>query len=140
MFKKACFFVLLLGWVFWASAYAQGTEEIVFSGIPVLKISEGGIDRVVENIKEDQASGLKCTITKIGEKYFWTTRNNVELIPIQSGAFLTFIATSGAGYVRIILSEQKAAAALMDETAKKYDYVEHMLIGLKSVTYFGKSR
>ena len=95
---------------------------------------------MAENIKANQAAGLKCTITRIGEKYFWTTRNNVEMIPIKSGAFLTLVATSGAGYVRIILPENKEAAALMDETEKKYDYVEHMLIGLRTVTYFGKAK
>ena len=120
--------------------HAQEVEEIVFSGIPALKISEGGVNRVVENIKTNQVSGLKCIITKIGEKYFWTTRNNVEMIPVKSGIFLTLVAVSGAGYVRIILPEHKGASALMDETEKKYDYVEHMLIGLRSVTYFGKAR
>ena len=137
MFLKSLFSVLLFGWAFLSQGYAQEAQEIIFSGVPVLRISEGGVDRVVENIKEEKAFEFKCVITKIGNKYFWSTRNNVELIPMQSGAFLTFVATSGAGYVRIIMSGLKDAAALTDETARQYDYVEHMLTGLKSVTYFG---
>ncbi|MDD5134171.1 MAG: hypothetical protein PHP01_02015 [Phycisphaerae bacterium] len=140
MFKKICLSALLLASVFLAHGYSQEAEKIIFSGIPVLKISEGGVSRVVEDVKEDKALEFKCTITKIGDKYFWTSRDNVELIRIQSRAYLTFVATSGAGYVRIILPEMKDAAALIDETEKRYDYVEHMLIGLKSVTYYGKSR
>ena len=62
------------------------------------------------------------------------------MLQIQSGAFVTFVATSGAGYVRIIPPDLKEAASLMDETEKKYDYVEHLVIGLKSVTYYGNSR
>jgi len=31
----------------------------------------------------------------------------------------------------------KDAASLMAETEAKYDYVEHLLIGLRSVTYYG---
>ena len=82
----------------------------------------------------------KCgKTTNTGFLYFWKTRNNVELILIQSGAFATFVATSGAGYVRVILPDLKEAASLMDETEKKYDYVEHMLIGLRSITYYGNS-
>lgn len=121
-------------------SYSQEAAGVVFTGIPVLKISEGGVDRVVENVKEDKALEFKCTITKIRDKYFWTTRDNVELIRIQSGAFLTFVATSGAGYVRIISPELKDVVTSMGETEKKYDYVEHMLIGLRSITYYGKSK
>ncbi len=138
MLKKICLSALLLTCVFLVRGYSQEAAEIVFTGIPALKISEGGVDRVVENIKEDKALEFKCVITKKGDKYFWTSRDNVELIRIQSGAFLTFVATSGAGYVRIISPELKDAAALMGETEEKYDYVEHMLIGLRSVTYYGK--
>ena len=111
-------------------------EEIILSGVPAIKISEGGTDRVVENLKAEEASAAECTITKVGDKYFWASRNNVELTPIQSGAFITFVATSGVGYVRMILPDLKEAVAVAsaDEAEKKFDYVEHMLLGLRSVT------
>lgn len=54
MFKKACLLVLLLGCVFLATTFAQETEEIIFSGVPIVKISEGGVNRVAENVKEEQ--------------------------------------------------------------------------------------
>jgi len=56
---------------------------------------------------------------------------------IESGAFITFLALTGAGYVRIIAPAHKAAASLMGDTERQFDYVEHALIGLKSVTYYG---
>ncbi len=139
MFKREILLVLLLGCSF-AQVYGQENGEIIFSGVPVKKISEGGTNRIVEDLKGEKALAVKCAITKIGDKYLWQTRNNVELILIQSGAFLTFVATSGAGYVRIIPPNLKNAAAVLDETEKKFDYLEHMLIGLKSVTYYGKSK
>ncbi len=140
MFKKICVLGMLLSCILAACGYAQENEEIVFSGTPVIKISEGGTSRVVEDLKSEKVLETECTITKIGDKYFWKTRNNVELFLVQSGAFVTFVATNGSGYVRIIPSNLKEAASLMDETEKKYDYVEHMLIGLRSVTYYGKSK
>ena len=139
MIKKIVLVLSLLG-VFWVPVSAQNIEEVVFSGTPVVKISEGGISRVVEDLKESKATEAECVIAQIGDKYFWKTRNNVEMIRMQSGAFVTFVAISGVGYVRIIPADFKKAASLMDETEKKYDYVEHMLIGLKSVTYFGNLR
>jgi hypothetical protein len=58
---------------------------------------------------------------------------------IDSGTFATFIALDGSGYIRIVISNLKVAASLMSDTETKYDYVEHMLIGLRSVTYYGIS-
>ena len=140
MLNKVCLLVLLLACLLLVKGYSKEDAEVVFTGIPALKISEGGVERVVEDINEDKASEFKCVITKKGDKYFWASRNNVELNRIQSGAFLTFIATSGVGYVRIISPELKDTAALMSETEEKYDYVEHMLIGLRAVTYYGKPK
>lgn len=131
---------LFLICVFLSPVYAQDIEEVIFSGVPIVKISEGGTSRVVEDLKGAKATESECVIVKIGDKYFWRTRNNVEMTRSQSGAFVTFVATSGAGYVRIIPYDLKEAASLMDETEKKYDYVEHMVIGLKSITYYGSSR
>lgn len=137
---KNIFSDLFLICVFLSPVYALDIEEVIFSGIPVVKISEGGTSRVVEDLKNAKATEAECVIVKIGDKYLWNTRNNVEMARIQSGAFITFVAISGAGYVRIIPPDFKEAASLMYETEKKYDYVEHMLIGLKSVTYYGNSR
>jgi len=65
-------------------------ELIIFTGVPEIKISEGGLNRVPENLTKDKAIKFKCTITKIDDKYYWTSRENVELIPIASGAFITY--------------------------------------------------
>ena len=37
------------------------------------------------------------------------------------GAFITFLAINGSGYVRIIKSQLKEAASLMSETEQKFD-------------------
>ena len=112
-------------------------EEIVFSGTPIVKISEAGLDRVVENIKGERAMDFRCVISKVGERYYWLTRENKELVKISSGAYDTFVALNGSGYVRIIPKDMKGAASLLAGTEGKFDYVEHLLLGLKSVTYYG---
>ena len=119
-------------------------EEIIFTGIPEIKISEGGISRVPETLSKSRAMEYKCTITRIDEKYYWTTRENVELIPISRGAFITFLAVEGQGYIRIVKPEMRETirkiGAMAGDPEEKFDYVEHLLLGLKTVTYYGKSK
>jgi hypothetical protein len=50
------------------------------------------------------------------------------------------VATDGSGYVRIINPALKKAASLMSPTEERFDYVEHLIIGLRSLTYYGAAR
>lgn len=117
-------------------------EAVIFTGIPEIKISEGGVSRVPENLNKEKAVKFKCTITIIDDKYYWTSRENIELIPISSGAFITYWAVNGSGYVRIVKPEMKKEVkqlgAVTGDPEGKFDYVEHLLLGLKSVTYYGR--
>jgi hypothetical protein len=119
-------------------ASAQATS--VFAGVPNVKISEGGVERVVDTLQRSQAVNLPCVISQIGDRYYWASRENKEMVANQSGAFITFIAIDGSGYVRVLIPEMKSAAALMYPSAESFDYVEHLLTGLNSVTYYGVRR
>src|SRR5262245_35121856 len=90
---------------------AQATT--VFAGLPGVKISEGGVERVPENVSRDRAVNLACVISRIGDKYYWASRENKEMVRIESGAFITFLAVDGAGYVRIVAPGMKGAVSLM---------------------------
>lgn len=122
-----------------ATGDMTGTEEIVFTGIPKIKILiENGSQRTPEKLSQAKSIEYKCTITKMDNKYYWATRENVELIPIQSGAYTIFIATNGAGYVRIIDPEAKKILSKKGE--QPYDYMEHLLLGLSTISYYGTSK
>jgi hypothetical protein len=116
-------------------AYAQ--SQTVFSGIPSVKISEGGTERTPEILPREIAINLVCTISQIGGRYYWATRENTEMVRQVSGAFVTYVAINGSGYVRVIDKNGKAPTSLMSSTEMKFDYVEHLLIGLRSMTYYG---
>ena len=135
--------ILMLVLTLSASSLFAG-ELIIFSGIPEIKISEGGLSRIPEKINKEKAMGYKCTISKIGDKYLWTTRENTELIPVENGAYITFLAVNGSGYVRIIKPSKKDVVkqmgAMTGDPEEKFDYVEHLLLGLKSITYYGISK
>jgi hypothetical protein len=119
-------------------------ETIVFTGLPKVKISEGGVSRTPENVAKEKAVQFKCTITKMDGKYYWTSRDNVELVPISSGAFITYWAANGSRYVRVTKPEMrvelKRAGTIVGDPEATFDYVEHLLLGLKSVTYYGTTR
>ena len=119
-------------------------EAIIFTGIPKIKISEGGVSRITENVPNDKAIQFKCTITQLDDKYYWTSRDNVELLAIASRAFITYWAVNGSGYIRVTMPEMREAlrrmGALVGDPEAKFDYVEHFLLGLKSVTYYGTAK
>lgn len=130
------FGLLFLAILLSPAVYSQ--TQTVFSGSPSIKISEGGIERTPEKVSLKDAANLKCLISKIGDKYYWTSRENKQLLRTDGGAFITFVSPDGAGYVRIIKPDSKDSASLMSNTESQFDYVEHVLIGLKTVTYYGK--
>ncbi len=72
--------------------------------------------------------------------YYWRSRGNVELILVSSSAYTTYFVLNGSGMIRVINTNSKDAAALSSETKAKFDYVEHLLLGLRSVTYYGIAR
>jgi hypothetical protein len=113
------------------------TPITVFKGRPAVKISEGGIERVPESLARDRAINLECVISQIGDAFYWSSRENVPMARIDSGGFVTYVALTGAGYVRVVKPDAKAAAALMSDTEAQFDYVEHAVLGLRSVTYYG---
>ncbi|MCP4339452.1 MAG: hypothetical protein GY799_11330 [Desulfobulbaceae bacterium] len=134
--------VLLILLIITGFTYAE--ETIVFTGIPKIKISENGVSRIPETLSKDMAIQFKCIIRKSDDKYYWTSRENVELLPITSGAFITYMAINGSGYIRLTKPKMREVVRKMGTTVdvpeENFDYVEHLLLGLKSITYYGMAK
>lgn len=117
-----------------------GAEEpqIEFIGIPE-RITAVGYEKPADKaLSNKEAKEFLCVIHKIEDRYYWTSRENREVLKVPSGAFTNYIALSGAGYVKVINPSEKSAASFLGETESKYDYVEHLVTGLKSIIYYGK--
>lgn len=127
--------------VFVFSLFANfcNAQSFLFTGIPSTKVTESGIERNAEKIEQSKALSVACVVKEIDGKFFWETRGNKALLKIDSGAFITFFAVDGSGYIRVIKPSLKDAASVMSNTEKNFDYVEHLTLGLRSVTYYGKS-
>jgi hypothetical protein len=92
----------------------------------------------IEFIKEVNANRLTTYFTQVDGKFIWTSRENKPLVKIDTGgAFLMFLAVDGSGYIRLIKPNFKNAASVMSSTEKSFDYIEHLLMGLRTVTYYG---
>jgi len=87
-----------------------------------------------------EAANVHCVISEIGGKYYWASRENKPLVLIRGGAFNTYIAADGSGYIRVTIPEMKKTVDAMGGAEADFDYVEHLLIGLSSVTYYGINR
>jgi hypothetical protein len=83
----------------------------------------------VKQLSHPAADTYQGVISKIGDAY-WATRENARLVRIDGPAYTLFLATTGAGYVKIVQRERRKDASLFDPAAEKYDYVEHILLGL----------
>jgi hypothetical protein len=130
---------LIIVFVFYLCANLCNAQSFSFTGIPSVKVTEGGTERNAEKIEQAKALSVACVIKEIDGKFFWETRGNKPLLKIESGAFIIFIAVDGSGYIRLIKPSLKEAASQMSNTEKNFDYIEHLILGLRSVTYYGKS-
>ena len=135
MLRTASLLVAITMWLV-SPTTAQGT--LVFRGRPEVRIVEEGYDRSAKDLSSRLAPHYECVISESDGRYYWTSRENTELARHEDGTFITFVATDGSGYIRVIAPGMKSAAALASETGALFDYTEHLTRGLSTVTYYGK--
>jgi hypothetical protein len=113
--------------------------DVVFEGTPNVKVEVAEGTSETTRLRPERAKELTVRITKTATGYAWSSRNNVPMTRTESGAYVTYMATTGAGYVRVLSpAMRKALEALPKEKRdKEFTYMEHMTHQLGSVTYFG---
>ena len=130
--------IILMGLFFCCFTYFCNAQSIAFRGIPSVKIVEAGLERAVEKIEQSKALSVSCIVREVDGKFVWETRGNKQLLKADVGAFITFSAVDGSGYIRVLKPMPKEMMSLMSTTEQNFDYTEHMLLGLRSITYYGK--
>jgi hypothetical protein len=116
----------------------MAAPRVVFSGTPELRLNDFVIERTESPVTPEERARYKVVITEDNGRYFWTTRENAEMIRAESGAYVTYNATNGSGYVRVE-DPQWHKLAQSKVAAYQFDYKEHLQQGLTSVTYYGKA-
>ena len=98
---------------------------MVLSGLPIKKDMSDieGTEQV--GLSKSEQWNYRIEIIKKGNKYYWASRENKELLYSKSGEFYNFVEPNAAGYIRVIRTE------------KGFLYMEHLTIALKNITYWG---
>lgn len=104
---------LMMATILWPLSNALAESETIFRGVPSLKISEGGLERVEEKLSREDSVNLTCVISKIDERFYWASRENKELYGYDGSVFVTFVSVDGAGYIRVTKSTAKETASLL---------------------------
>jgi len=104
--------------------FAQA-EVVVIKGTPIIQNNSSVEESVNFQLSESQQSESRLIITRKGQKYYWTSRQDRELTKHESGIYTIFLETKGAGYVKTMKSTDKVL------------YMEHMGLGLETITYWG---
>ena len=127
--------VLLLA--FSGSAFAG---ELVFEGYPIKRIEITEKTSASYDVPSSKASEYKVVIEREGEIYYWRSRNNLQVVPRISGAYVTYLAINGAGYVRVLNEAMREMYKLLpeEERQESYLYMEHLVHQLGSITYYGR--
>ena len=134
--SKLFFAISLVSWIAWLTAAPNTQENVVFHGRPGIKISEGGLERVPVGLSRELADRAESMITEEDGKFYWASRRHIEMGAVRNGPFTTYVALNGTGYVRVF-DRNVAVNTPVTPAEEQFDYVEHILLGLRSVTYYG---
>lgn len=125
----------------WISVFAEEKKtEVVFEGLPVKKIEVTESVAATYEVVKTEREKYKVVIVKVGNKYFWKSRGNLEVIPMKSGVYITYLSVTGSGYVRVLNEEMRKLLSMLSEKekAKNYKYFEHLVHQMGSITYYGR--
>ena len=135
-YSKLFFAISLVSWIAWLTAGPHTQENMVFHGRLGIKISEGGLERVPIGLARELAANAETVITEEDGKFYWASRSHVEMGAVRNGPFTTYVALNGTGHVRVF-DRNVAVNTPVAPAEEQFDYVEHILLGLRSVTYYG---
>lgn len=121
-------------------ACSADARELVFEGLPAKKIEVSEQASATFNLTKKQSDEFKVVIARDGDNYFWVSRGNTQLVPMQSGVYITFVAVNGSGYIRILNNAMREMFKSLPEEEKirNYLYMEHLIHQMGSITYYGR--
>lgn len=133
-------FVLLAAAAFSSCLPPLARAEVEFEGRPfiIIEVSEGKTSTTP--LPPEKAAEFRVVITREGSQYFWKSRKDIPLVKTESGGYITYVATTGAGYIRVLAPFMREMLSQLprEEREREFVYMEHLTITLGSVTYFGK--
>ena len=112
----------LLCWFF-----KKSETTLIYYGQPVKKTETVDSKSSDYALSGKDSKSYEVIIEKRGSKFFWKSRNNIEMKKNTSGIYTIYTAENGSGYVKMT-------------QGKDSSYLEHIHQGLNTITYFGKRK
>ena len=113
--------------------------RVVFEGRPVAKVEATFEEVQRTELRADEAFKYAVRIVQRQAKYYWASRQMKRLIRHEAGAYITYVAVDGTGYVRILIPMMLAMRDQLspEQRSQEIGYTEHLLTQFASMTYFG---
>lgn len=115
-------------------------QEVAYTGTPMVRLSGQPGDLSEELLSPTEAEEYKLQIVGRDGRYYWASRENVELSRSRSGGvFMIF--SSESGFIKLIDPRLNAIRDdLRDLPSERFDYVEVMHTQLGLVVYWGRGQ
>lgn len=114
-------------------------HRVVFEGRPLHKVESSFTETETADLTPEESFEYSVRIVERAGQFYWASRDMRRLTRSESGAYITFHAVNGSGYVRIYIPMMlDLRERLPLETRRReIGYVEHLLAGFTSITYYG---
>jgi len=121
---------ILISLVLLMTFSSVAAKEVMLDVYPTFRITQDENGSQKEQLSNKDIKASRILIAKDSDgNYYWVTRNNTRMFKSVSGIFVTYTATTGAGFVKIFKSNDKN---------KPSKYIEYVTLGMMSITYYGK--
>jgi hypothetical protein len=115
-------FVILLLTISVESSYSED-RKLTTMGFPVSKIESNQNQTKRYELTKNQTKEYQVVISEFEGRFYWESRNKLELIKTISGIYTNYVSPTGSGYIKV---------STLDNT-----YLEHINSGLGTITYWG---
>lgn len=109
--------------------------QVVLDAKPTVKVESGEGATSRELLSEPDRTKYRITIIRRAGRYFWTSREDRELVHHASGAFHYFIEPRGGGYIKVF--DTHTLRESMRDPGPRFRYMEHLTLWLGTITYWG---
>jgi hypothetical protein len=117
-------------------AYSSpAAAQVILDAQPSVRVESSDAGTTHTLLSDAASAGNRATVIKRGERFYWATRENRELQHVRAGAFHYFIASGGAGYIKVFDAQSLPPSQRASE--RRYQYMEHLTIGLSTITDWG---
>ncbi|MDE2998561.1 MAG: hypothetical protein OXU79_05710 [Gemmatimonadota bacterium] len=118
--------------------------RVVLRAVPETMVKSNWNNTFQEILTAEKRQALQVIIVKVGESYYWASRDNRELIYSKSGLFHNFTDAYAGAVVKVFVPSEHPAVGFggynesyYDKRSNRVQFFECISVGLTTYTYWG---